>query len=354
MPKFSVIVPVYNAEKYLADCMDSIRRQTLGDIEVIAVDDGSADRSGGMLDAFAAEDPRIRVIHKKNAGVGAARNDGLAAASGEYVLFCDSDDLMEPDACEVLYDAGVRRDADVVVGDVYRILEGEKVYAQFWAHPFAASRREARDILVRTDFSKKYCHAAPEGGPAFGYGGPWNKAVRREFLERTGIHFETSLQGIFDDILYTAYLYAEAGRVVYVTAPVYDYRILDDSVTHSYKENILSVNRAIFDAWEEFLKKYGPDGRYDEAYDALVIRRLKGTLGTYFFNEKNPESIGEQKLILKEMFHTEPYRHAIQNADPKKLSNSYDLAVWAAAKAGSPDLMQAVYVLYRIVKKVKK
>ena len=351
MPKMSVIVPMYNVETYIRDCIDSIVMQTLGDIEIILVDDGTPDKSGAIADEYAAADARIRVYHKENGGVGAARNDGLKLATGEYVIFCDGDDFMEPDACETLYRAAKEQDADVAVGDVYRIMNGEKVYAQFWRESFTARDQLTLDALVKVDFSRKYCHDAPKEGPAFGYGGPWNKAVRREFLLEKGIAFDESLKGIFDDILYTAYLYAEASCVTYVTQPVYDYRILDDSVTHSYKADMPQINEAIFAAWKKFLLKYGRDGRFMDAYYTLVIRRLKGLLGAYFFHPDNPMSLSRQKKYLKRLLHTQPYHAAVNRADPAKLINPYDLAVWAAAKAGSVTGLQAVYKAFCIVKK---
>ncbi len=351
MPKFSIVVPIYNVESYIRDCVESLMAQTLPEIEIILVDDGSPDNCGAIIDAYAEKDSRIRVIHKANGGVSAARNDGLKVATGEYVIFCDSDDMMEVDACEKLYQAAKEHDADVVVGDVYRIIDGEKKYAQFFNAPFYTEERQVLDDLIRVDFSRKYCHAAPEGGPAFGYGGPWNKAVKKALLDRTGICFDTSLKGIFDDILYTAYLYAEAKSVAYITEPVYDYRILEGSVTHSYKEGILDINNAIFAAWDAFLKTYGPDGRFNEAYDALVIRRLKGTLGTYFFNKRNPHTLFKQKKQLKALLKQEPYAGAIKRVDPRKLINQYDLAVWFMAKAGSATGLQMVYNMFVFLKK---
>ena len=96
-PTVSVIVPVYNGEQYIENNIKSMQDQTYKDIEVIYVDDGSKDNTGEILDDFAAKDNRIHVIHKKNGGVSAARNTGIQAATGEYVLFCDSDDEIEPD-----------------------------------------------------------------------------------------------------------------------------------------------------------------------------------------------------------------------------------------------------------------
>lgn len=110
-PLVSIIVPVYNVERYIKRCVDSLRGQTLQNIEIILVDDGSKDNSGCLCDEFAQQDSKIHVIHKQNAGQGLARNDGLNIAKGHYVLFIDSDDFIEPDTCEKLSDRMEREQA---------------------------------------------------------------------------------------------------------------------------------------------------------------------------------------------------------------------------------------------------
>ena len=117
MKKISVIIPVYNAEKYLKRCVDSVREQTYGNLEIILVDDGSPDGCPQMCDTFAAEDDRIKVIHKENAGVAAARNTGLAAAGGEYLTFVDSDDYIDPVMYAEMMKQAERGSCDLVMCD---------------------------------------------------------------------------------------------------------------------------------------------------------------------------------------------------------------------------------------------
>ena len=97
MPQISVIVPVYNVQRYLRRCVDSILSQTFSNLEVILVDDGSPDRCGAICDEYAAADPRVKVIHKPNGGLSSARNAGIEAAAGEYLAFVDSDDWLDAD-----------------------------------------------------------------------------------------------------------------------------------------------------------------------------------------------------------------------------------------------------------------
>ena len=123
MPKVSVIVPVYNVGKYLQQCLDSILVQTLQDIEVICVDDGSTDSSGKILDQYVLEDKRVKALHRKNAGYGAAMNAGLDAAQGEYIGIVESDDCIKAEMYQTLYDAAIKDNLDVVKSDAIYWME---------------------------------------------------------------------------------------------------------------------------------------------------------------------------------------------------------------------------------------
>lgn len=123
MPKVSVIVPVYNAEKYLSECVDSILNQTIEDIECILVDDGSADGSPAICDRYAAKDPRVKVIHKDNGRAASARNAGLRVATGDYIAFVDADDWISPD----MYEKMLAQEADVCLCDYVRF-QGEQEF----------------------------------------------------------------------------------------------------------------------------------------------------------------------------------------------------------------------------------
>lgn len=353
MAVLSVVVPVYNVEKYIGQMIESLQRQTLTDLQIILVDDGSPDGSGAICDAYAAADPRIQVIHKPNGGVGAARNDGLDAATGEWIVFCDSDDWVELDAFEKLVQAGEKAGADVVFGDANLVSGGHIQNTQFYKDEFVTSDRQRLDQLIAADFSRTYCFDPPAGGPAFGYGGPWNKVVRRRLLLDNDIRFDLRVKGIFDDLLYTAYIFAAAKTVAYVHVPVYNYRLLGSSITHTYKAGLLQINEAIFASWQEFMDKYGQDGRFLKPYYANVLRRFKSTLGLYFFSKKNEKPFRAQCRELKALMDTEPYRTALAEVDSAKIHNQYDKLIWRASKTGSPFMVYLVYRLALVLKKAK-
>ncbi len=127
MPRISVIVPVYKAEAYLSQCVESILGQTFSDLELLLIDDGSPDASGAMCDRFAEMDSRVRVIHKENGGVSTARNAGLDAATGEYIAFVDSDDWIEPDMYAAIMEKVVEFGCDVVLCDCVKDSPGQSI-----------------------------------------------------------------------------------------------------------------------------------------------------------------------------------------------------------------------------------
>ncbi|MFJ9026126.1 glycosyltransferase family 2 protein [Streptomyces sp. NPDC102259] len=188
--KVSVIVPVYNPGPYIEDCLASLLRQSLppDEYEVIFVDDGSTDATPALLDAAAAEDPRIRVVHQENSGwAGKPRNVGIDASRGEYVMFVDNDDHLGDEALERMYDYGVAHDADVVVGKM------------------AGKGRSVPVELFRTNRP----HATVENAPLIDSLTP-HKMVRRAFLDRTGLRFPEGRRRLEDHVFVTeAYLRAD-------------------------------------------------------------------------------------------------------------------------------------------------
>lgn len=201
----SVIIPVYNAEKYLRECVNSVCTQTYSDLQIILVDDGSKDASGAICDALAEKDPRVQVIHQSNQGVSAARNAGLKAATGDLVSFIDADDTLDPDMYEFLVRLMEEHDADIshcayrhIVGEEVRLVhDTRQVYPQ--------SRNEALQCLV---------------GSRLFVGSLWNKLYRCEVLK--GLRFDEDIK-INEDILYNYFAFKNAGTSVFADVCKYNY-----------------------------------------------------------------------------------------------------------------------------------
>ena len=211
-PKVSVVIPVYNVEKYLGECLGSVLAQTLRDIEVICVDDGSTDGSLAVLRDIASKDSRVKVLTQPNAGAGAARNHGLREANGEYVFFCDPDDWCDRVMLKKMCRRAVKAKCDVVIAGAYRHdATCATPYAAYPSKKFAAmpdvfSGRDAADFL--------FLEARAN---------PWNKLARRTYLLERGILFQE--QPRENDLYFSCVAVAEAQRMSVVDDAFYHYRI---------------------------------------------------------------------------------------------------------------------------------
>lgn len=216
-------------------------------------------------------------------------------------MFCDSGGWLPLDALQKLYEEGKKVDADIVVGEVYQSESGKNRLARFYSNNFVSKDHAFIRKLIQADFYKTYCPMPHPTGPAFGYGGPWNKAVKLSLIRDNSIKFDTRVKGIFDDVIYKAHILVNAKIVSYIQDPVYYYRIIPNSITHTYKANALEINNAIFNSWKEFIDKYGLDGFFDKPYYAVVIRRFVEILPVYFLSDKNPKSFWESMRKMKEV-----------------------------------------------------
>lgn len=172
-PLISILVPVYNVEKYLAECIDSITNQTYKNIEIILVDDGSTDNSGAMCDEYAKKDSRIKVIHQENQGLATVRNVSVAAATGDYIGFVDSDDFVSHDMYEGLISVAENKNADIIVCNISYIDEDGNSIPNHRSAKLIENRE-----LSGTELVKELCYDYNST-----YVVTWNKLYRRSLFE---------------------------------------------------------------------------------------------------------------------------------------------------------------------------
>ena len=215
MPKVSIIIPVYNVEPYLRECLDSVRAQTFTDWECICVDDGSTDASPAILDEYAARDPRFRTIKREHTNAGASRNVGLDIAQGEFLSFLDSDDIFAPQMLEILLSAIEQCNADVSTCEIVRFRDGDRV-------PQLGQRNH------RGAF-REYCRPA-ESLDIFSIwvGRAWDKLFRRDFIVRNGICFQEIRST--NDARFTYSALALANAVISVPFILVAYRVSSGSL----------------------------------------------------------------------------------------------------------------------------
>ena len=245
-PAISIIIPVYNAERYLRRCLDSIVRQTMSDFEVICVNDGSTDSSVDILEQFANMDNRFKIYHQTNKGVSATRQVGLNLGGGNFVIHADPDDWVEPDWLECLYEEALRSGAGMVICDFERVYNDRRVY--YCQKP---STLNAQDVLKDLLTGRLW-------GPC------WNKLILLEKIKQYDIKFITQMN-LWEDLYFNCLLLANGDvKVAYVPKALYHYDSCTNpnSIVRYRKPSHVKSGMILIDD----LQKRLPERRFDECW----------------------------------------------------------------------------------------
>ncbi len=236
--KISVVVPVYNVEKYLNKCIDSIVNQTYSNLEILLVDDGATDKSGKICDEYSEEDVRIRVIHKKNGGLSDARNTGMQQATGEYIIFIDSDDYIDKDMILILYNNLVESKADMAVCGIWNVYQEQKWAQCEQREKFVCDNVEAfRLLMIGKKIPGSIC----------------NKLLRREVVSNlqfpVGKHYE--------DVFFHTDMMPYINTVSVDTTPLYYYVHREGSITtREFDNSSMDIVEAYDRNYQMVEKKY--------------------------------------------------------------------------------------------------
>lgn len=221
MEKISVIIPVYNDEKYLAQCLDSVLRQTYSNLEIILVDDGSTDSTPELCEKYREKYDNIRILHKKNGGVGSSRNAGLEMATGEYILFVDHDDLLSETHVEELYNLLKKDNADIAVGNFNHFIEEKRAYG-IWL--------KEDDYFEKTYTPEEWFTVEYETVPynrSVIFAVPWAKLYKKSLFE----NIVYPINARVEDDLTTWKIYLLADKIAYMNKAIYTHRIFENSVS---------------------------------------------------------------------------------------------------------------------------
>lgn len=254
MAKVSVIIPIYKVEKYLSRCLDSVVNQTLEDIEIVLVDDGSPDSCPEICDRYAKIDSRIKVIHKKNEGLGYARNSGMLIATGEYIAFLDSDDYVSKDMYEKVYSELKRTDADCcVTGYVVKKDSGDEIHKE---NPLGTAVYESDDIITKV--LAGMLGSKPDQARDTDVGmSVWKCVYRKELLQDKGILFPSERELISEDIIFQIRVLPQVKRVCTLSEGMYYYceNSNSQSLTKTYSKDKFDRYKKLYNVELELLSK---------------------------------------------------------------------------------------------------
>lgn len=301
---FSVIVPVYNVEKYLAQCLDSILAQSFKDYEVIVVDDGAKDNSGKICDEYAQKDARVKVIHKVNGGLSDARNAGANKAQGDYIVYIDSDDyILSTDFLQMLHDNV--NGADILLYKHQKFFDGKE--------EMLPCTYSYQNITAEDSYVEKLQKLVE--GDAF-YGMAWIKAFKRALAAEHNIEFEVGLLG--EDMEWNYHLITHASSLNVVDKPFIAYRQRANSITTSTKLKNLTDFIYILEKWSKKIN--------EEIHDETLKKVLFGSMAKYYSNmliTYNRVKEKEKKHYVKQMKNLSWLLKYAMSKRPKMLAKVY-------------------------------
>ena len=289
-PLISVIVPIYNTERYLKRCIDSILAQTLKNIELILVDDGSKDESPQLCDEYERIDERVKVIHKENEGVSAARNTGLAIAEGEYIGFVDADDYIDADMFESLYNFAVSENSQIVMCDDLMVWEDKKTKLD------TIKELEDNTLLSKNDFYPKLLFEMA--------GAVWRCIYKREVLVENSIVFPVDLE-FSEDRIFNLYAIGFCDSLYYIKKPYYKRFMRAGSATSVYCKNKFDISCKVASGVHDALKTAWNSNKDDmiNGYARPFVREAVSSIHNEFHKDcrKNfSERYREVKRICNE------------------------------------------------------
>lgn len=306
--KISIIVPIYQVEAYLKECVNSLLNQDFSDYEVLLIDDGSPDQCGAICDEYARQDARIRVFHRENKGASAARNLGMEVATGEWLMFVDPDDWLEGGALRAMYSKAVETQCDIVCATFY----WEYLDRQVLARPEEVEDRlyfvkEHQEFL----FECATCRTDP--GKEIWLRGPCWKVYRAAHLRAHQIFFPVDLK-ISEDMIFNLYVIYYAKKIFWMKLPVYHYRKRKSSASHT-----TIFRPESYAALHAFMKEHQLTKEIEPHYYRLVVNELINYANVLSDNAYNFSAYHAAVQELTKISNCPDYRKAIKNIDLSSL-----------------------------------
>lgn len=341
----SFVVPIYNAEKYIEECITSLVSQTYQDIEIILVDDGSDDKSGNICEICAKQDDRIRVIHQEKQGVSVARNRGIDEAKGEWIIFVDADDWVDTQMCMEL-NCVLRNDIDICFFTFCE--ESEKRTKKHMQEQMQESMcveydKEKLEFMQKAVLHTPMCRFTSTGSP-------WAKVYNRKLLNQYDIRFPAGMvKG--EDHLFNLKVLEYAKQGLYFNQAFYHYRITATSARHKYNPDIIPIIRKQYEKIGEFLEKREKDESFKQLYYNAIYRRFMIDSMIDFCHADNPKSYLTRRKEYMNAFYSEPFLSARQHV---KLDREWPLKERILGYIVNLHLFGIICILYQIKNRVYK
>lgn len=321
MVNISIIVPIYNLESFISQCVDSLLCQTLADIEILLIDDGSTDSCPEICDSYERADARVKVIHQKNMGLSGARNSGINASSGKWFMIVDGDDWLEPNAAEVLYLNAEKYDSDIFLASFYANYKDRQVKDSFFnVTEFHFNNSNKLSLQFNCISRDKLGNPAA----ASNSGVTWARLYKKAFIVDNNLTFILGLKRT-QDAIFHLYAYEVAERVDFLDIPVCHYRIWDSSDSKKYSPDFDKTAKEIAHHIKAFMVAFNKFEEFSPAYYSKSLKLYLEIIKLKFAPSKNTMSFREKCSRLRALATEEPFKEAIKNASDTTLNRNQAL-----------------------------
>lgn len=327
LEKISIVVPIYNNEEYIGECIESLVNQSYSNLEIILINDGSTDQSLNVCQSYAEKDKRIKLKSIENSGVSVARNYGLELVTGKYIMFVDSDDWIELDTVEFVYNKVKEKNVDIVIWSYFKDFSNNTIEKSLIPYDELEMNDEtAKDILYLKSIYSKY--GSENNYSDVSVGTVMCKMYKSDLILKNKLKFNPKLIRS-EDVVFALYAFNYADKIYYVDKSLYHYRMNEGSMCSATKYipetkepfNLLINELVNFQNIKKDLKNY------DKVLYGRTIQALLWHLKYNYYHKDNPLNLFQRRKELKELINHKHYSKALKNVDLKLLPKQERLMV---------------------------
>lgn len=339
VPKVSIIIPVYNKEEYLDRCLNSILNQTLSDIEIILINDGSVDNSLKICNKYALHEARIKVINQKNAGVSAARNSGLLIATGEYITFVDPDDWVEQNMYLSMYESNIKASSDVCMCNYIKEIGSQEIKVELVSNNKILYKEEITNEIILNLIGP----ATIDSNNSFIMGNVWRLLIKKDLIDRYHIRFPHEIS-LMEDLIFCLIVFSNTNKVCIDQKFHYHYCTQQDSATLVYRNNKHKLQLNAISLIEQFLVK---ENLLEVTNDRMKNRYINLGISSIIneTHKDNPSNIINKISNINDICSDLKIKNALLSIDTNKLTLRKRMVLEAMKRRKSLLL----YVYYKLV-----
>ena len=314
--KISIIVTIYNTpENYLRKCIESIINQTLQEIEIILINDGSNEQTRKICEEYQKKDSRIHLINQKNKGESVARNVGIEFATTQHITFVDSDDWIEPNMCEKIinYIKQIKKDYEMIIFNCYVDYPKRSIKNMFYPKSDLLNRKDIEQIQLQ-NIEKGLTEYYP---PETNISVPWAKVYNKSFITNNQLKFIPNMIRM-PDALFNMEAFEKANKIYVLQEYLYHYQKNDFAICQRYSKDTINYYETYIELVKKYIKKYHKNEKFIDTLNIKIVTSIDKYMYNYFFHKDNPQKDIENEF--KELLNKELYIDAMKNVKIKYLS----------------------------------